>query len=109
MILTTEEHPIWRLAYHDHDDLQEDGTFARVVIHTDYLEVTDTVVIYGRHLSCMGITAGEVEYNGDGPERTVVPREALLWADCYSDSYARLWAKEGMADDIEAGKHEGER
>ena len=103
MILTTEDRPIWRLCYRDFDDAPgADGKHPRCVVYTDYLEITDTLVIMGRSMTHMGVQGGEVQYSCDGPERTVVSRDAFLWADCYDDDYARLWVKEGMDNDQHA-------
>lgn len=88
MILTTAERPVWRLAYTDHDDTEPQ----RVVLYTDYLEVTEDLIIFGLALNNI---KGEM-CGGDGPERNAVAKSALLFIDCYAEHYRRIWDKEEM-------------
>lgn len=90
MILTTEERPIWRVAYRDCDD---DG--ARVVLYTDYLEIADGLLVMGATLMNMGVVNGVIQWAGDGSsDRTVVPAD-LLCAD-HSVHHLQIWREQEM-------------
>lgn len=90
MILTTPERPIWRIAY---IDPEEEGDLTRserrAVMYTDYLEVTEDLIIYGRSVSVIG---GEKWGDADSAERTVIERRHLLFMD-YAQYHDDIWSE----------------
>lgn len=92
MILTSKQRPIWRLSYRDYDDPNENGTFPRAVVYTDFLEITPDLIIMGEcvmkdHTEPGADIRWQMLECGD---RTVVAKSALIFAD-FGKHYRDIW------------------